>query len=169
VELPGLGSLRVATVGERLLARLVDGLILTAAFVVLYFIGLGSLFSTSRVDASGNAIPSGFGLGIFFTVLTTYVAISLFYEVAMIALRGQTLGKMALGVKVILERNGQIPGWGPSFVRWIIPAIGAFVCSVGQLLVYVSVLFDDSGRNQGWHDKAAKDLVISTKSGPLDH
>jgi hypothetical protein len=42
--------------------------------------------------------------------------------------------------------------------------VGALVCFVGALLVYASLLFDRSGRIQGWHDKAAHDLVVKMRN-----
>jgi hypothetical protein len=48
-------------------------------------------------------------------------------------------------------------------MRWLLPMIGSFLCYVGALLVYLSPLFDSSGRVQGWHDKAANTLVIGLR------
>jgi uncharacterized RDD family membrane protein YckC len=81
----------------------------------------------------------------------------------MIAVRGATLGKMAAGVRVIRADNGQVPGWGSSFVRWIIPTVANFFCGLLALLIYMSGLFDNTHRNQGWHDKAAGTFVIRSR------
>jgi uncharacterized RDD family membrane protein YckC len=132
-------------------------------FGILYGLGIGAALGTSTVDAQGNVVATGLGLGTFFVFAALGALFTLLYEVTMVALRGQTLGKMALGLRIVLQQNGQIPGWGPSFVRWIIPTAAGFICGIGQLLVYLSPLFDNSGRFQGWHDKAANDLVISLK------
>ena len=88
-------------------------------------------------------------------------AIGVAYEVTMIALKGQTLGKMATSIKVIRADNGLVPGWGKSIGRWTIPIVLGFVPLVGwilSLLVYVSLTWDKA--RQGWHDKAAGTLVI---------
>ena len=69
----------------------------------------------------------------------------------------------AMGVKVVRADNGQVPGWGSSFIRWIIPTVAGFVCSLLTLLVYISPFFDGTHRNQGWHDKAASTFVIRTR------
>ena len=79
----------------------------------------------------------------------------------MIALKGQTLGKMATSIKVVRADNGLVPGWGKSIGRWIIPAALGFIPFVGwilALLVYLSLTWDKA--RQGWHDKAVKTLVI---------
>lgn len=83
------------------------------------------------------------------------------YETPLVAMRGQTLGKMVLRIKVVEHDSGLVPGWGRSMGRTIVPmaiALIPLVGLIGTLLVYVSLLWDD-GR-QGWHDKAAKTLVI---------
>ena len=83
------------------------------------------------------------------------------YEVPLIAVRGQTLGKMVLKVKVVRLDNGLVPGWRKSIGRTIIPMAAALIPLagwIGALLVYGSLLWND--RRQGWHDRAAKTLVI---------
>ena len=107
--------------------------------------GLFASSSTIKVNQQTGEITStgssGLGVAGFFLAIFVLVVVEIAYEVTLIALRG----------------------WGPSFMRWILPAIGAFFCGIGELVVYLSVLFDNSGRQQGWHDKVAHDLVISTR------
>jgi hypothetical protein len=45
----------------------------------------------------------------------------------------------------------------------MIPFLGGLFCYIGALIVYLSPLFDNSGRLQGWHDKAANDVVIKSR------
>jgi hypothetical protein len=42
--------------------------------------------------------------------------------------RGATFGKQMLGIKVLREVDGQIPGFLPAFLRWLIPVLGIFAC-----------------------------------------
>jgi uncharacterized RDD family membrane protein YckC len=84
----------------------------------------------------------------------------LLYEWLMIGITGATLGKRALGLRVVRETTGEVPGVGAAFIRYIIPIVGAFVCYIGALLVYLSPFFDNTGKLQGWHDRAAGTLVI---------
>jgi uncharacterized RDD family membrane protein YckC len=85
------------------------------------------------------------------------------YEVVLIAVRGATIGKSVAGVKVVRGEEGALPGFGPSFIRWVIPAVAGAVFSLLQLLIYISPFFDSSGRRQGWHDKAAHTFVIRSR------
>lgn len=79
------------------------------------------------------------------------------YEITFVALKGQTPGKMAAGIKIVRADGGGIPGWGAAAGRWVIPTIGYIVLFIPGLLVHASLLWDD--RRQGWHDKAVKTLV----------
>lgn len=164
VNIPGLGTAKVATIGQRFLARLIDSLIYLVVFGILGALGVTSVLSSSEYNPeTGMDEPSGAGIGGFFLMMGILVIFGLLYELTMIALKGQTLGKMAMGVKVVLEHNGQVPGWGPAFIRAVIPWGANFICGLLALLCYLSVFFDNSGRQQTWYDKAANDLVISTK------
>jgi uncharacterized RDD family membrane protein YckC len=143
VEIPGVGPVPVASLGQRLLARLIDSVVYVVVFLVL---------------AGTGVVPP--------VVLAAYEALlfGLIYEFLFVAYRGATLGKMALGIKVVDQRTGGLIGQRRALVRQLIPFVGALVCFVGALLVYASPLFDRSGRIQGWHDKAAHDLVVKMRN-----
>jgi uncharacterized RDD family membrane protein YckC len=159
VQIPGLGTVKVATIGSRALARIIDSVILYAIVGILYFVLVGgTAAATDGSDSSGGSI-----IAASFAFLGISVLITILYELVMIAIKGQTLGKMIMGIKVVRSSDGQVPGFGPAFMRWLLPMIGSFLCYVGALLVYLSPLFDSSGRVQGWHDKAANTLVIGTR------
>jgi len=68
--------------------------------------------------------------------------------------RGQTLGKMAVGIKVIDQETGQPVGLGRGFVRYIGKIISALVVFVG----YFWMLWDSD--KQTWHDKMVRSLVV---------
>ena len=98
-------------------------------------------------------------------------AIGAVYEIAFIALRGQTPGKMATRIQVVRAEDlfqpewGRPPTWGSSFGRWAVPFLlglpAWFVPYVGEILVllcYLSLVWDRD--RQGWHDKAARTFVV---------
>jgi uncharacterized RDD family membrane protein YckC len=132
-----------ASMGKRFGARLIDGILLGIPVGILSSV----LFEAGTVSASVGQIA----LQLVFTGI---------YETMMIGTRGATLGKQWLGIRVVREADGQLLGIGPAALRWLIPWIGILACFVGQLVVFLSPFFDSTKRNQGWHDKVAKDLVI---------
>ncbi len=82
------------------------------------------------------------------------VIVGTLYAVLFIGLKGQTPGKMAVGVKVVDER-GEIPGIGRAVLREI---IGKFVSTLVILLGFFWVGWDTHKR--GWHDYIGGTYVI---------
>jgi uncharacterized RDD family membrane protein YckC len=83
-----------------------------------------------------------------------------FYEVAFIATRGATPGKMAMGIAVITQDGRFPPGWAPAATRWVmgaIPYVGAIVWIVS--LVF---LFSDP-RSRTVQDRVARTYVVKTR------
>ncbi|TCC29552.1 RDD family protein [Kribbella speibonae] len=162
VQIPGMGTVKVATIGSRALARIIDSVILYAVVGILYFVFIGGTAAATNDGTVSDGETAGI-LGGFFAFIGISVLITILYELLLTAFKGQTVGKMVMGIKVVRSADGQLPGFGPAFMRWLLPMIGAFLCYVGALLVYLSPLFDSSGRVQGWHDKAANTLVIGLR------
>jgi len=147
--------------GVRLVARILDGIIVGIPFAIVWFVLLGGAASQVKTDPQTGEVTGGGGaLVAAIAVLGILALLTLLYEVVLIALRGATLGKSIMKVKVVREHSGELPGWGPSILRWLIPVIGSFACGIGQYVVYLSPFFDSSGRQQGWHDKVAHTQVV---------
>ena len=150
----GIGeSVQLAGAGHRLLARVVDWIVVGLPASIL----AGVVFGSS-VDDTFEEVSPGASL--------TVTAIWLIYEISMIALKGQTLGKMATRIKVVRAENGGLPEWDHSFMRWAplgaCSIISAWVPGIGllSLLIYLSFVWDK--KRQGWHDMVGKTLVIKT-------
>lgn len=80
--------------------------------------------------------------------------LSITYYVLLTGLKGQTLGKMALGIKVV-NAQGNVPGIGRAALREI---VGKFVSAIAIGLGYLWVGWDRQKR--GWHDHIAGTYVI---------
>jgi uncharacterized RDD family membrane protein YckC len=170
INVPVLGVVEIASMGRRLGARVLDGLVIGVVYGILLGIGVaGTVDSVKDCDPNSatysqclndNIAGSSSMVASFFAVFAIVGLITLLYEWLMISLVGATLGKLAVGLRVVKETTGQKPGLGSGFIRWIIPTVGALLCGIGQLLVYLSPFFDNSGKQQGWHDRAAGTLVI---------
>lgn len=155
----GNGEVReLASPGRRLVARIIDVVIIVAVAICLTIVGVAGLVLGSETEADvleAAALFGAFGGLAFFTIIV------LLYEPTLIALRGQTLGKMAARVKVVQAEDGEVPGWGKAIGRWLLPGLLGLIPVVGGLLVllvYLSLLWDD--RRQGWHDKMGSTVVI---------
>ncbi len=137
---------------RRLLAAVViDGLIvifLTFILVITVTVValIGSPYGTSE-DMNFNA-----ALGV------TGIIVSMAYYVGFWAKSGATVGKDLMGIKLV-RHDGQVPGWGWAFVRYIGYIISGAVLSLG----FMWILIDK--KRQGWHDKIAGTYAIDSEYG----
>ncbi|MFD3518566.1 RDD family protein [Streptomyces sp. NPDC058657] len=176
INIGGIGTVELATMGRRLGARALDAVAYGILYAVFSAIGMAGLVGASKSieDCStktygteaynqcvNDAANASVGIiAAFFGALALFALIALLYEWLMVSIWGATLGKMVLGVKVVKESTGQTPGLGAGFIRFIIPMVGSLFCGLGTLLVYLSPFFDNSGKLQGWHDRAGGTVVI---------
>lgn len=150
--LPQYGPNSLADPGQRLVARIIDSVIVGIAFFILFFVVAIALGGADTAGAGDDAL-GGAVVIMFILAFAAFVA----YEVGLTATRGQTVGKMAMGIKVVDEATGQAPGWGPSFIRWVIPLLIGIV-PFGTIVDALWLLWDKN--RQCLHDKPAKTLVI---------
>jgi uncharacterized RDD family membrane protein YckC len=75
---------------------------------------------------------------------------------------GQTIGKRAVGIRVIDYNTGGPIGYGRAVLRYF----GRIVSTIPCLLGYFWMLWD--GEKQCWHDKFASDVVVPTSSYPVE-
>ena len=72
----------------------------------------------------------------------------------MVATRGQSPGKIAIGIKIV-RTDGSSIGIGTTLLREV---IGKIVSTIFIFLGYIWILFD--GQRQGWHDKISSTYVV---------
>lgn len=149
--------------GKRLLARIVDGLlifVLTLPLTWRQFQEQQALSLEYQSDPMGMfsdpAYYSGQGLSLFGS-LVAY----LLYEGILTKIKGATLGKMLLGLRVEPVNGGQL-SWGQSIGRvlaWNLP--NWVTCSLWSIIDSLWCLWDD--RKQCLHDKMAKTVVVAAR------
>jgi uncharacterized RDD family membrane protein YckC len=141
---PPAAAMDVHVTGRRVLATIVDGIVLGIVFSVL-----SMLFGST--SAEGGAVSASLGgLG---TLL--YLIIVLAYYILLEGYRGQTVGKMLLGIKVVREDADGAPGLKAATIRTLLRIIDGFFF---YAVAFVSVLA--SSKNQRLGDMAANTLVV---------
>jgi uncharacterized RDD family membrane protein YckC len=135
----------VHVTGRRIVATIVDGLIFGALFTVMTML-FGTITSVGPANWNGSmpALPS-----------VLYIAIIALYYILLEGYLGQTVGKMLLGIKVIREDNGEVPGLGGASIRTVLRIIDGLF---SYLVAFITVLI--SGKNQRLGDMAAHTLVV---------
>jgi uncharacterized RDD family membrane protein YckC len=137
-------ALEVHVTGKRVLATIVDALIFS-----VYFWVLAMLVGNSSTEAGGISLSLG-GLGTLLYIVGIFA-----YYLLLEGYLGQTLGKMLLGIKVVREDTGGVPGLGAAALRTVLRIIDGFFF---YAVAFVSVLATQKNRRLG--DMAAKTLVI---------
>ena len=131
----GMTALEIASVGQRIGAWLVNGVIGILVGVVGFLV---------------VAVIGGFPQLPVFAFAIAYAVVYMW----LVSTRGQSPGKMAIGIKIV-KTDGTSIGIGTTLLREI---IGKIVSSIILLLGYIWILFD--GKRQGWHDKIASTYVV---------
>ena len=140
----GVAALEIHTTGRRVLATIVDGVVIAVVAMLV-----GALFGTTRAS-SGEVSTSLSGLSSLLAI-----ALAFGYYIALEGTRGQTLGKMLFGIKVVDERTGEPPGMGAATIRTLLRVVDGLF---GYLIGFVVVLV--SAKRQRLGDMAAKTLVV---------
>jgi uncharacterized RDD family membrane protein YckC len=133
--------------------RRVGGLVLDQIIVALPVVAVVvALGFTPSDNVTSQAL-------LVFNIAVTSVAFV--YETLMIALLGRTVGKIALGTRVVRLVDGGRPDWSEATIRALVPLSLGAIPRVGVflgVLVYSLALWNPM--RQGLHDKAAGTLVV---------
>jgi uncharacterized RDD family membrane protein YckC len=131
---------------QRFAAVFIDGLVIGIVPVILVIVAAAS-------SGSRGLVVLAYLIGIVGGIA---------YEVYFIGgPTGQTLGKKAMGIRVIDYSTGGPLGYGRAFLRLIGRYVSGMVCYLG----YLWMLWDDE--KQCWHDKMANDVVVPEEYYPV--
>ncbi|MBO0651610.1 RDD family protein [Streptomyces triculaminicus] len=148
---PLAGMPPLASRFKRLIARIIDAFIVGIPVSVVFWLATWG-YDPWR-DTSKNT-----GLSILISL------VYFLYEGLMLTTRGQTLGKMAMQIRVAMLDNGAIPEGRPGWTRAAVYSLPEIVPCCGFVFWLLNVLWCtwDEPYHQCIHDKAAKTVVVST-------
>ena len=111
-----------------ILATIVDGLIFGGLYAVMVIL-FGSVATVGSANWNGSmpALP---------TVL--YGVIVVLYYILLEGYLGQTVGKMLLGIKVVREDDGEVPGLAGAIIRTllrIVDGISSYLVALITVLI----------------------------------
>jgi uncharacterized RDD family membrane protein YckC len=133
-----------ASFGRRLVGFIIDTLVLLIAFIVVVTV----------------AAEISEALGIL-AVFASIIGIFAYYIVLEGGPTGQTLGKRALGIRVIDQNTGGPIGYGRSTIR----LIGRYLSQIPCYLGYFWMLWDRE--KQTWYDKLSSSVVVPVQYYPV--
>ncbi|WP_298348701.1 RDD family protein [uncultured Dokdonia sp.] len=136
----------VASIGDRILAYIVDLLIIIAYWVVSIFI-----IAQFGLDSQAMGDIWAYYLVLGLPIFLYYILFETFWD-------GKTPGKAVMKIRVV-KLDGSKPGFGSYFVRWLMRIIDIAGSSGG--IAVVSILMSEKGQRLG--DMAAGTTVITEK------
>ena len=158
VEQPAAPQVKLASLTKRFVAVFIDGFIVGIfSFALMAAIGsfapLYDAMSGTDVDAINEAIAQFQS-----EALPVNLAVSAVYNVILMTMfNGQTLGKMAFGLRVVKKNGKRI-----SILDALLRNVFGYTISQIFLLGYVWAALDRE--RQAWHDKMAGTVVVDERS-----
>ncbi len=136
----------------RAVAYTIDGFVIVLLLSMLIGIGLFGYSSGSGTDTM-NSFTYSFDESVFSYLNLAVFALYMAYYTFFIGTRGQTLGKMICGLKVLRVDGGPV-GFGQAAIRTLGYFLNHFTLYIGFLWVAIDP------RKQGLHDKIAGTVEI---------
>ena len=140
------GALDYAGFGKRFGAKIIDT-------ILLYIVTIGLNIAVG-LGVAGPAPGQQADLGLGLAIMALNLLISLGYPIVFLGKWGQTLGKMALGIKVV-SPTGEPIGFGRAAGRVLAEILTGFTIGIG----YLMVLWDSERR--ALHDRLASTRVVN--------
>ncbi|MDQ0796125.1 RDD family protein [Streptomyces sp. B1I3] len=162
---PLAGMPPLAEPGKRILARLIDFLIVS---IPLYLISLPwggavDVSSDGKDDDFGNAVGSAYsGHQLVWSLigLVVYVA----YDTYFTHKDGRTPGKRLLKMRVAMLNDGSVPDTSSALMRAVVLWLPALLCCPCLWwLINIILMFTDKPYRQGLQDKAGKTVVVAVR------
>jgi uncharacterized RDD family membrane protein YckC len=135
---------------------LIDGVVMQVVRIPLSLLVLGAVIVPFRPNQAPPGNPKVL-VGALLTLTLASMLIAFLYEVIMIRYFGATLGKMAVGLKVI-RTDGSALGWGISVGRYFMKIVSSIILLIG----YIMAGFDDEKR--ALHDRVCDTRVVYKRS-----
>ncbi|MEV8533499.1 RDD family protein [Streptomyces sp. NPDC051211] len=161
---PLAGMPPLADFGKRLLARIIDALIVTIPLflIQLPFDNKRYMVETDKGEDVSEVFTRSYGgSGLIWTLIgiIAYVGYDWFFTKK----NGQTVGKKAMGLRVAMLNDGSVPQSNAALTRAAVLWIPTLLCCfcLWPIALVISMLVDKPYK-QGLHDKVAKTVVVTS-------
>jgi uncharacterized RDD family membrane protein YckC len=140
--------------GGRLVAYIIDSIIVSIVVVIIFTIGAFALGSGATVE--GNQVTDiSSGSAIIATILFLVgFLVALLYFPFFWARGGQTPGMRPFGLRVVRDSDGGTIGWGTALLRLVGLVIAGAVFYLGYIWIFIDK------RRRGWQDLIAGTIVV---------
>ena len=154
---PAASPPRLASIGMRWLAIIIDGIIVAIPTVMLVFVSGMFADLAAAMESDNEGLMATAFADFQNNLLLLNLLVSAIYNVAfMVYFNGQTPGKLMLGLRVV-KKNGKRVSWLDALLRNVF----GYMVSGLFLLGYLWAAFDRE--RQTWHDKMAGTVVVDER------
>jgi uncharacterized RDD family membrane protein YckC len=174
-RMPGPAGLYYADVPNRIMALIIDIIVLSVVGFILAWLFGGLVSEPGALDSAGGELD----IGAFLVVLILQMVISFAYFGGLWTVVGATAGMKILGLRIGDEVAGGSVEWRRSLIRWLLLGIPALLASlavyvpntIGVILTILGVLWmllllytiAQSPTKQGLHDRYAHTILIKVR------
>ncbi|WP_406411357.1 RDD family protein [Streptomyces halstedii] len=162
---PLAGMPPLAEPGKRILARLIDFLIISIPLylISLPFGGAVDVGNNTNNNDFGNAISNSYnGHQLIWSLIGVVVYVA--YDTYFTHKDGRTPGKRLLKMRVAMLNDGSVPDTTSSLLRAVVLWVPALLCCPCLWwLVNIVLMFTDKPYRQGLQDKAGKTVVVAVR------
>ena len=140
-------GIALAPFSKRAWAYAIDDIVISLLFYIIFF---------DEINRYGADL---YALSLFINQIFPYIVlVKILYQTIFVALYGQTLGKMALKIRVVNRDYLDTPSFYEAFFR----AVWRIVSEVFFYLGFVWAKYNPI--LETWHDKMAKSIVIDDET-----
>lgn len=139
-----------APVSRRAIAYIIDAAI---GFGISFIIPMAVMIAV--VTGGGDL----FGIILIIGPLSSLLGLAWFIVYTVMQAGQGSIGMRTQGIRLVNEADGSALGFGRSLLRNVIWGLAAMI-----VVGYFTVLFDGSGRFQGWHDRVAGALMLDQRA-----
>lgn len=140
--------------GARLVAYILDGLIIGFMFTILLVIAFIALFAGSTIEDNEVTSISPGSATVFLILGLIATVIAILYFPFFWARGGQTPGMRPFDLRVVRDSDGGPIGWGTALLR----LVGLWVAGAVFYIGFIWVFIDK--RRRGWQDLIAGTIVV---------
>lgn len=148
---------KLASIGKRWLAIIIDGIIVAIPTLMLIGVtGMSAHLEAALGTADAAMISAAFSQFQSDLLILNILVSGVYNVFFMVYFNGQTLGKIMLGLRVV-KKNGRRISWLDALLRNVF----GYTVSGLFLLGYIWAIFDRE--KQAWHDKMAGTVVVDER------
>jgi uncharacterized RDD family membrane protein YckC len=140
--------------GGRLVAYVLDGIILSIVLTAVLVVAFVAFFAGSTVEDNRVTAVSPLAATLFAVLFILAMAIGILYFPFFWARGGQTPGMRPFSLRVVRDSDGGPIGWGTALLR----LVGLWVAGVVFYIGFIWIFIDK--RRRGWQDLIAGTIVV---------